>query len=126
MKNNQLLNAVAEMSSALSMINKVSSIDKLHMSLEAVGYTTEQLVEIQDFIDREVTEKEVIEIAEKNAFSIYIERLAEIKRIMDVMKGYQDMGMINLSISEEAAHAESQAEGIVLNAVEGTVQKKEA
>lgn len=97
-----------KMSSALDVIIALHQTDKLMTVMEGMGFNSERRVAILNFLNESVQEEEYNANIELQAFTSYIEGLQEMERYMQMASGYQEMGDINLTITQEDFHLEEE------------------
>lgn len=97
-----------KMASALDTILALQGMEKLITVMEGMGYDAEKRREIVKFLNENITEEEFNSNVEVQAFNAYIEGLQEMEKYMEMAKGYQEMGDINLTITQEDFHLEEE------------------
>ncbi|MFQ3543512.1 hypothetical protein Q7A53_05450 [Halobacillus rhizosphaerae] len=90
------------------------------------GYSIEKMTEIMEFV-REYSsdqklENDIVEVS----FDQYFDSLKRMETMMDAVKGYQEMGELNMQISNEDFHLESEGAslGYEMDSEEGEREAK--
>lgn len=110
MNKEQFLETSYKLASSLDVILALGKGETLLTVLAGMGYTKERLIEIGNFMDENTTADEFNEHVEKRAFISYVDGVEEMAKYMEIAKGYQEMGEINLAISKEDHHLEEEGE----------------
>lgn len=110
MKNNQLFDVALQLNQSVELIEAIDGLGlaKLLIMLGKLGYEEAELKEISKYIDENTNQEEFTEYVEHKAFATYIQALENAKKLMEMAKGYEEMGTINLTISQEDHHLEDE------------------
>lgn len=112
MKTNNILGNLYQLSSSSRVLDNDFEEQGTIMVNELLKeYSAEEISEVSRFITSYVDENngEVGASITEKAREAYIEGFKGVKKYMDMAEGYQEMGNINLSISEENHHLEGEA-----------------
>ena len=121
MKREQLLKTASKIVMAYNTIEKCGQANILPAVAEGMGYSVERVITAIQFMQDEIGEKEMNANCEKDAFVAYLEAIDEIEKYMEMAKGYQEMGEVNLTIAQEDHHLEE--EGAKLHEMDSEASK---
>lgn len=113
-QNNEFLNLSYELTSAYEVLTSFGkdSMVKFNYTLQEMGYSREKLDTIAEFMNENMDEDGYEEFVELKCITKYIEGLQKMEQYMAMAQGYEEMGEINLEISEEMHHLEDEASNI--------------
>ena len=98
------LEMVYQMTSSLDRILAEEELEKLESVVLGMGFKSEELKSMDEFITKNITKKEHDEMMLTKSFVKYVEALGDMKEFISQMeKGYEEMGDINLEIANKDA-----------------------
>jgi hypothetical protein len=124
MKQEKVIKTLSKMIMAYNTLEAMGKAENLATVADGMGYSSERVIKAIDFIHGQVgtmNQEKANEIVERNAHIAYLESIDEIEKYMEMAKGYQEMGEINLTISQEDHHLEE--EGVKLHEVDSKESK---
>jgi hypothetical protein len=103
------------MKQLFSMKNSLDALspegkDKLGKVMVASGISVDEINDVNLFVMEEISPQRFSQLVENQAILSYIEAFRNIKKLMEMAKGYEEMGEINSEIAEEMRHLEDEVE----------------
>lgn len=140
MEKNEVLGNIATLTTSMVAIMEYGLLSKTQVVLEGLGHTEESLDRLMSYLRYTLTEEEIMNKLEVVMITDYVraldnlaghvnEALVENKReaFREIMRqGYEEMGEINLGISEEMKHLEDEGEKVNEMATKNTESNTEA
>jgi predicted nuclease with TOPRIM domain len=106
----KLIKEVYKINRALDVLKSDKQRQKLATVLLECGISNEEVVKVTGFLLENVSVEAFSKQVDNEAILSYVEAFTKVKEYMDMAKGYEDMGEINKSISEEMNHLEEEGE----------------
>jgi hypothetical protein len=108
MKKEQVINTAYKMVTSFNLLATGGKGEAFLTVMEGMGYTADRVEPAIRFLQENLTQAELDSFLEQNAYIAYMQSIDELEKYMKMAQGYQDMGDINLSITEESHHLEEE------------------
>jgi hypothetical protein len=110
MKKEQLLEATHEMVKAFTTVEDAGKIETMLTVLRGMGYSGDRVERAINFLQANLTAEEMNNYMERQCYVDYMNAIDKVEKIMSMAQGYQEMGDINLGISQDSFQAEEEGE----------------
>jgi hypothetical protein len=107
MANQNVMKELYQMKNALEILDE-NGREKLSNLMMENKITKKELDKVNAYVMTEISPKEFAENVEAHAIANYILAFRRVQAIMEMAKGYEEMGEINKGISEEMKHLEDE------------------
>ena len=110
MTNSKVFEAGYKMSTAQALLEAMGATSSLRDALIKENYTNDQLFKMVEYGNENTVSEDLEKNTVERAVSDYMDGLKELKTMYDMAKGYEEMGELNLSISNDFQALEEEGE----------------